>query len=273
MVDPTLPLANRRILVTRRPEQSAALVERLEALGAVALDLPTIEIAPADDTTALDDALLSLHRYDWLVFTSPNAVRAVDDRMEALAADRNAVGRTTAVASVGPSTTEAIRGRFPGSEVAVQPEVGFRAEGLIDAFRARGVRSQRFLLPSSDRARPALAHALIEQGAEVDAVTAYRTITPPALRQRFQEILLAGFDLATFASPSAIENLVEITGDTIRGVRSAVIGPVTEEAARRAGLDVRVVANPSTAIGLVEAILRYFESEPGEVPEVLDSQS
>jgi uroporphyrinogen III methyltransferase/synthase len=259
--------------VTRRPEQSGVLVERLEALGAVVLELPTIEIAPADDTTALDSALLSLHRYDWLVFTSPNAVRAVGERMEALGTDRSAVGRSTAVASVGPTTTEAIRERFLGSEVALQPEAGFRAEGLIEAFRARGVRGQRFLLPSSDRARPALARALIEQGAEVDAVTAYRTVTPPALRQRFEEILLAGFDLATFASPSAIENLAEIAGDTIRGVRSAVIGPVTEEAARSAGLDVRVVANPSTANGLVDAILRYFESEPGEVPQVLDSRS
>jgi uroporphyrinogen III methyltransferase/synthase len=269
----SLPLANRRILVTRRPEQSATLVTMLEALGAVVLELPTIEISPADDTTPLDSALLTLHRFDWVVFTSPNAVSAVKARMEALGTDNSVVGRATSVASVGPSTTEAIHERFPGSEVALQPEAGFRAEGLIEAFRARGVRGQRILLPSSSRARPALAQALISDGARVEVVTAYRTVTPPGLQHRFQEILLAGFDLATFASPSAIENLAEIVGERIRGVRSAVIGPVTEEAARAAGLDVRVVANPSTAAGLVEAIVAYFESEPGEVPEVLDSQS
>jgi uroporphyrinogen-III synthase len=255
---PGRPLAGRRILVTRRPEQSAELREGLVALGALVTELPAIEIAPPEDVTPLDQALLSLHRYDWVVFTSANAVNAVAERMNALGLQGSRLSGGTSVASVGSSTTHTIRARFPGTEIALQPVAGFSAEGLIEAFRARGIRGQRFLLPVSDRARDALARALIAGGGDVDAVTAYRTIAPEGLRDRLQEILATGVDLATFASPSAVENLAVAAGASARGLPAAVIGPVTEAAARAAGLDVRVTADPSTAAGLLDAILRHF---------------
>jgi uroporphyrinogen III methyltransferase/synthase len=252
------PLAGRRILVTRRPEQSAELREGLAALGALVTELPAIEIAPPEDVTPLDQALLSLHRYDWVVFTSANAVNAVAERMNALGLQEGRLSGGTSVASVGSSTTEAIRDRFPATEVALHPSGGFRAEGLIEAFRARGIRGQRFLLPVSDRARDALARALVAEGGDVEAVIAYRTMAPEGLRDRLREVLSAGVDLATFASPSAVENLAVAAGAAARGLPAAVIGPVTEAAARAAGLDVQVTADPSTAAGLLDAILRHF---------------
>jgi uroporphyrinogen III methyltransferase/synthase len=255
---PARPLAGRRILVTRRPEQSAELRDGLAALGAQVTELPAIEIAPPEDVTPLDRALLSLHLYDWVVFTSANAVNAVAERMEALGLHGRGLSGGASVASVGSSTTDAILERFPGTEIALQPIAGFRAEGLIEAFRTRGVRGQRFLLPVSDRARDALARALLADGGDVETVTAYRTTVPAGLRARVQEILSAGVDLATFASPSAVENLAVAAGAAARGLPAAVIGPVTEAAARAAGLDVRVTADPSTAAGLVDAIARHF---------------
>jgi uroporphyrinogen III methyltransferase/synthase len=252
------PLDGRRILVTRRPEQSGALVERLVALGALVRELATIEIVPPGDTTPLDRALGSLHHYHWLVFTSANAVDAVAERIRALGLESSLVGGATRVASVGSSTTDAVRERFPGAEIALQPIADFRAEGLVEAFQERGVHGQRLLLPVSDRARDVLARALVAAGGQVDVVTAYCTAIPPQLRDRFQEILLSGLDLATFASPSAVENLAAACGPSILGLPTAVIGPVTADAARAAGFDVRAVADPSTAAGLVAAVVRYF---------------
>lgn len=249
-------LAGRRILVTRRPEQSALLVARLSALGASVAELPTIEVRPPEDTGPLDRALGALHRHDWIVFTSPNAVRAVAERQTALDLPRGARG--AALASVGAATTEALGELFPGAEVALQPASDFRAEALAEVFLARGVRGQRFLLPVSDQARDLLARALRDAGATVETVVAYRTVAPPDLAGQFKGILLKGLDLATFASPSAVQNLAEAAGPALHGLPSAVIGPVTAEAARRAGLDVRIVANPSTVAGLVEAIARHF---------------
>jgi len=253
---PAGPLAGRRILVTRRPEQSGALVSRLRALGAVVVELPTIAIAPPADVGPLDRALANLHRYEWMVFSSANAVRAVADRLSALGL--SASPRGTALASVGESTSEAIRERFPGREVAIQPASEFRAEGLVEAFLARGVAGQRFLVPAAEGGRDVLARSLADMGARVDVVAAYQTVAPSGLAEEFRRILQSGLDLATFASPSSVQNLEAAAPAILSGLRAAVIGPVTEDAARRAGLDVAVVAHPSTAAGLVDAILRHF---------------
>lgn len=251
------PLVGRRILVTRRREQSAGLVSRLEILGAEVHAIPAIEIAPAMEPGPLDRALAVLHRYDWIAFTSANAVFAVADRLSALGWPAGLRG--VLVASVGPATTEAIRERFSGLEVALQPVADFRADGLADALLVRGVEGLRFLLPVSDRARPALGRALVAAGASVDTVEAYRTVSPTALAERIVPILQTGLDLVLFASPSAVEALDAAVGASLKAIPVAVLGPVTEEAARKAGLDVRGVAKPSTTEGLVAAVLRHFE--------------
>lgn len=255
------PLEGQRILVTRRPEQSSALVEGLKGRGARVLEIATIEIAPPEDVGPLDHALRGLHRFDWIVFTSANAVRAVTERLAALGLGAGGVGRGVQAASVGASTTEAFRRHFPEGEVALQPESEFRAEGLIAAFATRGVSGQRFLLPISDRARDAVAQALEARGAEVHAVVSYRTVTPPGLRERLEAGVRGGIELATFASPSAVLGLLSAAPELAPGLPVAVIGPVTEKAARDAGMDVRVVASPSTAEGLVAAIERHFRDK------------
>jgi uroporphyrinogen-III synthase len=249
-------LAGRRILVTRRPEQSATLVARLKDLGAIVLELPTIAIAPPEDHGPLDKALGELHRYDWLVFTSANGVRAVGERMTRLGLPLAARG--TALASVGAATTEALRQHFPGHEIALQPFSDFSAVGLAEAFLARDVAGQRFLLPVSAQARDVLERTLVDAGASVETVTAYRTLAPPGLAEQFEDILLKGLDLMTFASPSSVQHLQAAVGPRLHGLGAAVIGRVTEAAARGAGLDVRIVANPSTTRGLVEGLLRHY---------------
>jgi uroporphyrinogen III methyltransferase/synthase len=255
-------LAGRRIVVTRRPEQAGALTARLRALGADVVELPTVAIGPPEDWAALDGALRDLHRYDWLVVTSANAVAAVADRLESLGLGRSTVGRGTAVASVGPATTEALLARFPDATVDLQPVAEFRAEGLAEALTARPIAGQRFLLPVSDRARPFLREALAAAGARVDAVVAYRTLPPEQLREHVKSLIHGGFDALVFASPSAVENLAKVAGEAVRALPAAVIGPVTEAAARKAGLDVRVVAEPSTADGLVAGLVRLLGTRP-----------
>jgi uroporphyrinogen-III synthase len=246
--------------VTRRLEQGEGLAARLAELGAEVVELPTIAIGPPSDASPLDAALRQLHRYDWMVFTSANAVGAVADRMASLGLDVTIVGRGTAVASVGPATTGAIQARFPGGEAVLQPHADFRAEGLVEALVSRGVRGQRFLVPLSDRARSVLKDGLESAGGLVEAVVAYATVPPPGLGERVVALARLGFDIATFASPSAVENLAAAAGDLAEGLPAAVIGPVTEAAARAAGLDVRAVAEPSTAEGLVGAVVRLLST-------------
>ena len=254
---PPRPLAGRRIVVTRRPEQSAGLCARLEELGATVVELPLIELAPPAEMAPLDAALRRLDSYDWVVFTSANAVRSVSERITDLGlAERALTSRK--IASIGPSTTHALRECFPGMAVSV--EAGKHdAAGLLKEL-AGDARGRRFLLPTSDRARDALPAGLREGGAEVDVVVAYRTVPPADLRERVLQGLRGGADLVTFASPSAVQNLMRAAAELAPDIRAAVIGPVTEQACRAAGIEVVVVARPSTGEGLTTAIERHFGS-------------
>jgi uroporphyrinogen-III synthase len=251
-------LAGRRILVTRRPEQSVALTSGLTELGAEVVEVPLVAIAPAADPAALAAALARLDGYDWVAFTSANAVNALAD---ALAPARRALPPGLRVATVGPATSRSVRERL-GTEPALEPSSDFRAEGLVRAFDAVELTGRRVLLPVSEAARDVLAEGLRARGAEVDVVAAYRTVTPAGAAEALARALREGVDLVTLASPSAVHALMEAPGAGAAGRAVAVIGPVTEHAARAAGLDVRVVAAPATAEGLIAAIRRHF-APPG----------
>jgi uroporphyrinogen-III synthase len=151
---------------------------------------------------------------------------------------------------------------FPGATIALQPEADFRAAGLLAAFADVGVRGDRILLPVSSRGRDELAIGLRERGAQVDTVVAYRTVGAEGLREAVNDCLREGFDLLTFASPSAVEEFVAAGGERLRGRRAAVIGPTTRAAAQAAGLEVVAEAVPPGTEGLVRAILAFF-ARPG----------
>jgi uroporphyrinogen III methyltransferase / synthase len=250
------PLEGRRILVTRRRAQAGALADGLAALGATVIEVPLIAQEPPDDAAPFDAALGRLDRCDWIAFTSANAVGAVAERLAHLAL---ALPPGVKLASVGPSTSAEIAERFPGRRADLEPASEYRADGLAEAFRAHVLTGRRVLLPVSDRARDTLARGLRERGAEVEAVVAYRTVTPAGTGDLLERARAGGLDLVTLASPSAVEGLVAALGGRARGLAVAAIGPVTEEAARAAGLDVRVVAAPATAEGLVAAVARHFQ--------------
>jgi len=263
---PGRPLEGRRVLVTRRPGQASSLVQGLEALGAVVLGVPAIEVLPPEDTGPFDAALQDLARFDGLLLTSANAVSSLASRLEALGLPPEELPPVE-VAVVGASTASAFSAQFPGLPEPLRPAESYRAETLLAELVARGVRGRRYLLPSSDRARDVLGAGLEAGGAIVERVVAYRTVTPPGLDEAVGAALCAGFDLAVFASPSAVEAFASSAGPrACAGLRAAVIGPVTEAAARAAGLPVVAVAAPSTVEGLLRVVSGYFAGGIGVPP-------
>ncbi len=238
-----MTLAGLTVVLTRRAEQAGALTDALRAQGADVRLLPLIAIGPPEDPRPLHDALARAAAFDWIVFTSANAV-------EAVAGARALPAR---IASVGPATSRAVRSVLENASVALEPASDFRAEGLLAAFEGHDVRGARILLPQSDHARPTLAEGLRDAGALVTAVTAYRTV-PSADAAASAAALLAGAHVVVYASPSAVDHGIDLCGDRLRVLPAAVIGPVTERAARDAGLDVAVVARPSTTDGLLQQL-------------------
>ena len=238
------PLAGKRIVVTR-PE-SRSLAEALERLGAEVSIVPLIEIRPVEDPRALDAAVENLRDYDWVVFTSVNGVAAVGERL-------SGIGHRARVAAVGPVTAEAVRA------LGVEPSfVAQRASEDIAAGLGQ-LDGARVLLPQADIADPRLADELRERGATVDAVVAYRTVqVEPAL---WGALPLRIADAIILASGSAVRSLASIAvsldglGDSTLLV---CIGPKTASVAREVGLPVGLVADETTADGIIRALVGHF---------------
>ena len=260
------PLSGRAVVITRRSDQGQRLRDHLLARGARVLELPGIEVRGPSDQAPLDAALRVLPSFDWVVFTSANAVKAVAERLASLRLPGDFAVPPPAVAVVGPATARAVGEAFPRSAVAIVPESETRAAGLLEVFLRQGVGGRRLLLPSSSRARGELVDGLRAAGAEVVAVEAYQTASPPELPRLLEQCLAAGPDLFVFASPSAVENLVSLAGRRLRGRAAVVIGPTTEEAARAAGFDVRAVASETSTAGLAAAVDMAFGLPGGLTP-------
>jgi uroporphyrinogen III methyltransferase/synthase len=248
-----LPLAGQRIIVTRAQDRAGYLAARLRSLGADAIELPAIEILPAEDYSGLDSGVANLSSYDWLIFTSANGVRFFLDRLDRSRQDIRALRGK--VAAIGPATRSALeqlhlKVDLMGGE--------FVAEGLLEALRGENLSSARILLPRAAVARDTLPQGLRARGAHVDVVAAYRTAAPGNLAARARD-LLAGPrrpDWITFTSSSTVQNLTAAAGvEALAGIRVASIGPVTSSSARNLGIAVEAEAAQFDEDGLIEAIL------------------
>jgi uroporphyrinogen-III synthase len=228
-------------------------VDPLRAAGAQVFEVPTIVIGPPPDPEALAAAVGRLGLYDWVVFTSGNAVRAVADVLRLIQMD---LPSSLKVASVGRATSAAVEAAWPGRpRPPLEPVAEFSAEGLLAAWRGMEVRGARVLLPVSDRAADILPRGLAERGAEVERVIAYTTTPQTGGAAAWAEAREEGVDLVVFASPSAVEGFVALAGASAAEAPAAVIGPTTAAAARGAGLDVLVQPSESTMDALAAAIV------------------
>ena len=248
------PLSGMRILITRPESEAPALAGKLRELGAKALFLPTIAILPPENTDEVDRAVRGVGEFDWVVFTSVNGVRFFYERAKALNVSIDKLNRVK-VAAIGPATADALErlGRKPDyvPDEYLSEKI---AQGLGD------VGGKRILLPRADIASKKLPSLLIQRGAIVDEVVAYRTVIPNDLTpDRLKQIFAEGVDMITFTSPSTVRNFLRAAGAAelerlLKSIKVACIGPVTVQAAKELGVRVDVVALNHTIDGLVEAI-------------------
>lgn len=251
-------LAGRRIVVTRAPEQSKELRERLEELGAEVVMLPMVRFLEPENTRELDRAIRSLDKFDWLIFTSANAVTFFLRRCRALGFWPG--GKCAKIAVVGPATQSALEKE--GLQASLAPPE-FSGEGLA-AELSGAISGNSILLPRSDRAGAELPSLLRRAGAEVTEVVAYRTAGPDTLdRSAIQAVRSGQADAITFFSPSAFREFRNLMGPDILGklqphVAFAAVGHVTAAAIRSAGMSEVIEADQAATASLVAALERHF---------------
>ena len=238
------PLEGLRIVVTRAAEQSESLAGRLRELGAEVILLPLIGIAPPSDPDPLRRAAESCDTYDWIVFTSSNAVTAFGAHPTL----------TARIATIGPATRETAE-RY-GFAVALTPEK-YVAEALIEAFGREQLAGCRILIPSAAVTRDLVPRELRKRGAQVDVVEAYRNVLPPEAAGQASGIFRDPYpDWVTFASSSAVQNLVQLIGtERLHDMNIATIGPITSDTVRHHGLSVTAEAEVHTIEGLTDALI------------------
>jgi uroporphyrinogen III methyltransferase/synthase len=256
----SLPLQGIRVLVTRPEEDAASLRTKLQSLGAQVYCLPTIVIRPTTDSTEVAHALARLDKYDWIAFTSRNAVRVVFDSLRER--DRLPLPPLK-VAAVGPATADELQRR--GVTAGCVPAEA-NAQALALAMSATGLSNASVLLPLGDLAGDDIRTLLERAGASVTCIRVYETAPAQLTQSEAREVLLHGdMDVVTLASPSAFRNLIGMGGseleNVLRRTELVVIGPTTAEAVRTAGYEPSAIARRQTTEGLVDAILGLYETE------------
>jgi uroporphyrinogen-III synthase len=243
------PLAHLRVVVTRAERQSEGLAAAFEHAGARVELLPLLEVVPPVDPGPLARAAAELQDYDWIVFTSANAVEAFLPLAPPPWQPRIAV--------VGPATSEALRSQ------GIEPHLTAHqadAEGLAADLAPR-VAGRRVLLPQAADARPALLAGLAAAGAEAVAVVAYDKRLPPEAARRSAE-LFSNHPLGwvTFTSPRIVRHFAELFGadwERRRGeLRAVSIGPVTSAELRRQGIEPAAEAERPGDAEMVAALAR-----------------
>ncbi len=249
-----------RVLVPRTKEQAGALVDRLAEHGALAEVVPTISVEPPRTPHQLEKAIKGLvtGRYEWIGFTSVNAVKAIREKFEEFGLDARAFSGLK-VAAVGGVTAAALREW--GIVADLVPTGEQSSAGLLEVWPAFDEvldPINRVFLPRADIATDTLVAGLVEGGWEVDDVTAYRTVraAPPPAPVR-DAIKTGAFDAVVFTSSSTVRNLVGIAGKPHPATVVACIGPATAKTAEEHGLRVDVLAAEPSMDALVAALAGY----------------
>jgi uroporphyrinogen III methyltransferase/synthase len=259
----TKPLFGWRILVPRTKEQASSLSSKLRAFGGVAEEVPTISVEPPRNPLQMDKAVRGLveGRYEWIVFTSVNAVRAVREKFDEYGLDARAFSGLK-VAAVGDKTAESIAAW--GIRADLVPSGEQSARGLLEDWPPYDDvldPINRVFLPRADIATETLVAGLQDLGWEVDDVTAYRTVraAPPPAPTR-DAIKSGKFDAVVFTSSSTVRNLVGIAGKPHAATVIAAIGPATAKTCEEHGLRVDVLAAKPSVEELADALADFGAS-------------
>jgi uroporphyrinogen III methyltransferase/synthase len=260
------PLFGRRIVVTRSGERARDLADRLEGLGARALEAPTFRLLPADDPEAIERMVASVRQFQWVICESAHAAHRFMKAVLSGGRDLRSLGGVK-VAAVGPSTADQLRAAGLAPDL-VMPEnsaeatcTALAAHGPLDGLRVLVLRPDH---GRSEHTRDGLATELRRCGADAQDLVAYRTVPEApesgAAQELYRQLLEGRIDAVTFTTPTAVQRFADLigrdqAGDLLNTTVVATIGPVTAAAVQALGVTSPVIADPYTVDGLIDALV------------------
>lgn len=246
-------LSHCRVVVTRPEKQSRSLIEKLEQIGAQVIIAPTIEVVPIRENSAfIAQICQSISDYDWVIFTSANAVDYFMEFVE----DVDSFS-STKIACIGSATSKALN-RY--NLMADLIPKNFVAEDLLESFPfVTALDKGKILFPRSAQARDVLPKGLKAKGWHVQGVDVYRVVKPQLSKEVLDRAQVG--DVITFTSPSSVDNYLELTNTKQITASIVCIGSVTAEHVRSKGLKPAAVAQDHSVEGLIEAICSTWKQK------------
>jgi len=252
-------LKNKVIVITRTNEQSSDSVKKLESLGAKVIPFPTIKIVPIKVFNHFDTYAEKLNNFDYIVFTSENAVKYSADRLKEIG---KVIPDNVKVVCTGSKTAD--KCDDCNINVDIIPD-DFSAKGLLEHFSTKNLVEKKFFIPSSEIARDELKMGLLELGAEVVQTPVYDVALPDEEENRKNIELISRNkpDLFIYTSPSTFHNFLKILEidnpvSYFRNYDVAAIGPTTTQAIENEEVKVSIVPKSFTMDGLIDAIINYY---------------
>lgn len=263
----TGPLLNKTALVACSAKKMSPLADGLRALNATVLPFPIIEIRDIEDKRPLDDALASLDKYAWIIFTSAHGVTFFCRRFS----ERNIhkdVLENIKICAIGTATADTLREN--GFRTDLIPDI-FVAEGVLEALgkycgNLKNLAGQHILIPRAKVARNELPDSLAAAGAHVDIVVCYQTVRPELNENELFRFTTPTPDLTVFTSSSTVKNTMEALGTAaglklLKETTVAAIGPITANTVESFGKQVEIVPKESTIVSLISSIEEYFSQQ------------
>ncbi|WP_096153138.1 MULTISPECIES: uroporphyrinogen-III synthase [Bacillus] len=245
----SLPLLHKRILITRSKEQATDFSHLVEELGGTALVVPLIQFSlPANAEEISNQIQECMAEMDIVVFTSTNGVDYFFQLYDKPIHKK--------IAAVGEKTKEALESR--GLSVTVMPNK-FTAEHLLDSLTDEVKKQASILLIQGDLARPILREQLVKLGYNVKQIVVYENTMPNASLHKLKELSNEKLDIVTFTSPSSVRNFSKVIPPDCLKSNVAVIGPITETAAKQLGYTVQISPEKYTVQSLVESIVDFYK--------------
>jgi uroporphyrinogen-III synthase len=247
-----------KVLITRPRAQADDFAEKLRSAGFEPIFFPVIEIQSIENNVALELALEKLNCYEWVVFTSVNAVDVLFDEYSVFILKENTGVK---FAAIGPKTAEALR------KYSIEPDFvpeEYVAEAILPGLG--NLQGKWVLLPRAEIARKALPEAIVDAGGIAHEIAVYKTL-PPETDLDGLAALKSGVDIITFTSASSVENFASILCENRLDPLNlpnnplfACIGPITEQAARDEGFQNIVAAKEYTTEGLIKTLTNLEQS-------------
>lgn len=254
------PLSGKRIIVTRTRRTAGKLSGKLRKLGADIIEIPTTRIEKPTDEMAFGEMVMDCHRYDWLIFSSPNGVERFFKIFYRLYKDAREIGGAK-IAAIGPGTAEKIKEYHLGVDLIPKKSV---AESLAEAFEKMdaSIENLTMLWIRPEKARPVLSERLAAAGVILDEGIAYRTVPDTdditGALQRFND---EGADIITFTSSSSVEGFLKLNLKLPERLKIVSIGPATSRTLKAAGLDVDIEAKQHNIDGLIAAVRKIAKKK------------